>query len=340
MPVDLERSRKLVALLKESTSLTVVKEFLKTKPSLTFSAGSWEEMIDKRLMPALENSEISNDELETMVQESEEYGKQHIFLYSCDPNEAKKMIDRQTIISKVQNLNLGHLLQHSQLIEEPQGVELVDIRWESNQGQDYKLILKEVELKTYHRLTGTRENGDEFLKVYHIERERAVNVVSLSADGHLEVRLTSHKNSSRYDDDIFNIFTRLEAFLDRRLFSEFSLTKAKNHIWKNRQTLKSEIRYVDSKMRNSLGNLLSGAAGGKDLDLNDDNDVAGSLDALQLKDKNSYCDSTNIYFKPKRPLTSELHVLISGEANEFAIPANCSKLNYEHILERLRHFNK
>lgn len=338
MAVDLMRSRVLFKLLEASTSLGVVSDFLKTK-KLHYSAGSWQAMADLRLLPALENEQISNEDLEQLVQEAEEYGRQHVFLYTCSSVDAIKMVDRKTVATQLQHRKIEYLLTQSKLVEDPQGVEIVDVRWDTAK-VDYRLILKEVELKTHDKLIGTRTDGDRLYKEYQREKERAVNVVRLHIDGFLEIRIASHRNSSRYEDDIFRIFQRLSGLLDSTCFTELSITTAKDYIWSKRKELNDTVRYADSRIRNSAGNLLQGASGGRNGDLNADDGVSESLDKLRNDDVDAYCDSTNIYFKAGEDITAETHVMLSGEINEFALPANCTRADYEYVLGRLRFFNR
>lgn len=338
MLVDLERTNALIRLLEQATSLRVVSEFLKSR-DLHHSAGSWVQMRDSRLIPAVESGAISNQDLESLVAESEEYGRQHVFLYTCSPDDAAKLIDRAKVTEELERRGLEKLLQETKVVENPVGLEIVDVRWDTAD-VDYRLIIKEVELKTHHKLIGTKEDGDKFYKEYQVIRERAVNVVRLHIDGLLEVRIASHRNSSRYESDLFNLFDRLSGLLDPACFTELSITDAKNYIWSERKELKDSIRYVHSTIRNSAGNLLQGASGGKGADLNEDDAVSSSLDALQKTDHAAYCDSTNIYFKAGDGMSAETHVMLSGEINEFAIPANCTKADYEHVLGKIRHFNR
>jgi hypothetical protein len=52
------KSVKLIAkLLRQTSSLTIVSEFLKVK-GLTHSASSWDDMVDKRLVPAIKAKKI------------------------------------------------------------------------------------------------------------------------------------------------------------------------------------------------------------------------------------------------------------------------------------------
>lgn len=339
MPVDLERSNVLINLLEASTSLAVVSAFLKRR-GLHYSAGSWEAMRNLRLLKHLENEAISNFDLESLVQEVEEYGRQHVFLYSCDSLAARAMLDRVTVGRELEARGLERLIDSSTLVETPQGAEIVDVRWESDNGRDFALVIKEVELRTYVKYLRAEQRGTQLLKVYDRINERAVNIARLHITGALELRIASRRNTTRYEQDIYDFFSRIDGLIDSSAFTELSITAGKDYIWKNRKLLSEQIRSVDATMRNAEGNVLRGATGRMDSDLSDDDAVADSLDVLLDGDANAYCDAANIYFKPTEKMSAETHVILSGEPNEFALPAKCTKGDYEHVLEQIRFFNR
>ena len=83
-PVALPRASEAVNLicdlLRSATSLAVVTDFLKSK-NISSSAGSWDEMKEKRLLPALQQQKITVADLKRLLSEAEEFGHNHIFLY-------------------------------------------------------------------------------------------------------------------------------------------------------------------------------------------------------------------------------------------------------------------
>src|SRR5258708_4892986 len=76
----LEAIDSIFELLRPATSLVVVSDFLKSK-NLRFSATSWEEMKEKRIIPAIRQQKISLTDLKKLLSEVEEFGRSHIFLY-------------------------------------------------------------------------------------------------------------------------------------------------------------------------------------------------------------------------------------------------------------------
>lgn len=335
---ELAQTQKIVDLLRQTTSLPIVSEFLKAK-NLTYSAGSWDDMLAKRIVPAIESGSLSNADLIVLLRSAEEHGHQHVFLYSCVEAKAIELIDRARITPILQAQGLDHLLDSPEVLGEPVEPKIVDVRWESAL-VDLSLTIKQIELRTYTRYVGIEEHGERFHKVYEHVRQRAVNVAKLHRSGLLEIRIASLENSSKYEANILRFLKTIELMIPSIDFSELSLSIAKNRIWAERATLAPLIKYNNSTIRDLAGNVLRAATGSDDSDLGENHAVSESLDYLLANDKNAYCDGTNISFRKNADLSTESRVLLAGEVNEFALTANCNEEDYDYVLNKIRSFNK
>jgi hypothetical protein len=94
----LEKAALVMQLLPCVTSLSVVSEFLKSK-GVPHSAGSWEEMHEKRIVPSLHSKKITLPELIHLLGEAEEFGRCHVFLYSAKKNDVEKCMRQDHIHS-------------------------------------------------------------------------------------------------------------------------------------------------------------------------------------------------------------------------------------------------
>src|SRR5438552_153875 len=113
-----EKARLVTELLSRATSLGVVSEFLKAR-GLHHSAGSWDEMRDKRIIPAIGRQKLTIDDLTKLLSEVEEFGRNHTFLYQGKQGDIKKLFD-EDYISRVSR-RLGHpqVLNGSALVDLP-----------------------------------------------------------------------------------------------------------------------------------------------------------------------------------------------------------------------------
>lgn len=336
MAEEIIKTKVIFELLRQSTSLPVVSAFLKAK-GLTHSAGSWEEMFEKRISPAIAAFEISNDDLVALLRSVEECGRQHIFLFTCPSAKAVELINRGRITSILNSRGLSEILSQPKVLEKAEEAQLVDVRWESAT-IDLNLTIKEYELRKYTTFIGTQQYGNEIHKIYGLAEQRAVNVAKLHRDGLLEIRLTSLSNTTKYEDEIRRFWHNIGHLLPGSEFSELSLSTAKDRLWIERTSLQDLIRYSDSTIRDEAGNVLRAATGNDEADLNANSAVGQSLDYLLQTDKNSYCASANLWFKKTSELSADCHVLLNGESNEFALPANCSEEDYKYVLSQLRYF--
>jgi hypothetical protein len=111
----------------------------------------------------------------------------------------------------------------------------------------------------------------------------------------------------------------------------------------DRASLKNVLRYSDSTLRNALGTALSASTGDEQASLFNDPGASNSLDEF-LKHK-AYCDTSNVWWlkgggkQAKNEFdmlpSKDVHVLLKGAANEFAVTAKCSKQDYEYVLDQL-----
>jgi hypothetical protein len=250
-------------LLQENSTLGQCAQFLKHK-GLHYSAGSWDELFQKRVSKALEEQELTREDLIDLIRLSEEYGTQHVFLYTTEPRRAKQFVDKGRVESELDKMGLSRLLGRPRILDQPTSPTITDIRL------DESLVGKVVERRTYQRFVDQRLEGDYLVKRYRELTVRAVNLFKLSDDGLLEVRIYTHDNSSDYRNDITRTWNLLSFLFPPSDFKQVSISKAKTNLWKNRNSLRSVLRYSDSTLRNALGTALSASTGSEQQSLFDD----------------------------------------------------------------------
>ncbi len=238
---------------------------------------------------------------------------------------------------KLKELGLLTLLETPDALHQPNNPELSEIRVDV-EGSIKKVVFKIKETRlfeVYDRNADVREDG-VVLKKYNLVRKRSVTVLVLHSDGCLEVRIPLQ--TGNYKDEIRRAIGLITLFKGNN-FSPVSLNKAKVNIWNNRSSLSSTVRFSNSYLRNSDGFKISASTGSKVDDLASNK---GAVDGLQgfLSNNGDY-EGLNIWFKQQAPNpTEDIHVILNGEMNEFAIPANCDKADYLYVLAQLKQFNK
>lgn len=340
---DQARLSLAVSILQRNTSLHVVSNALKSA-GVHYSSGSWDFMRDTRLRNALENGDITFDFLDRLIRDTEEYGRQHIFLYRCPRLIAQSFFERSRVHRAAREIGVEALLSRPKLLEIPTKPTITDIRWDTSQsGNASNFVVKIVQEHKFKSLFDTAFDSYENLETirYKYFRERSLVVFNLHSDGILEIRASSHRalNYSNVVRDAWNIIGRL---LEKASFQEMSLSTAKERLWKERDSLVGKIRYSDSLFRDDLGTIITGATGSAEQDLFDDDAAKRSLD--NFVNSNGRCERLNIWFrkakKEEEPPSSDIHVLLTDKLNEIVITANCQKTDYYHVLGQLRAFNR
>jgi hypothetical protein len=327
----------LLGLLREYSTISQVQRFLAERKLPRTSSG-WEELVSERILPALDSGKITQADILSLFKESEEYGTQHIFLYRVT-EEATAKSEQLMAANRVRALLRARgnesIADKPRMIDKPAAPTPVDARW-----NDDDFVIKVVEKRIYERKTSQHQVGNRIIIEVDPIELRAVNLFRLQRNGLLELRVQSYTNVTQYDEAVRKMWDMLSYIFTPTSFEEIPLARVKTTLWRKRDELQQEIRYSDSIVRNDSGTTLRIATGDMDANLSDDNDAAKSLDSFMSS--RAYCDRTNVWFVHRDGAlpSRDIHTIIGGRVNEFAIPAACSKEDYEHVLGRLLHYNK
>lgn len=338
---DKELAKLLFGLLKNATSQHIVKDFLRDK-GIPVSAQNWDDLYERRIEPALAAKKIAVTDLRTLLQQVEEYGKQHTFLFSCDPARAAGLLSNTRITSIAAAEGCLDLLSNPIDLEMPDSPSIVDIRL--NQPDPDKppssLTIKVVESREIKSLSSEDRDpiSGDIIRRYTTTKKRAVNIVHLEHTGLLELRIASQDTQTKYHDLLRSLKAKVSKLLPLDGFTEISLSNAKTKILRERDKLADEIRYSNSTARNELGAVMQISSSSTDDSLSSDDGSMAALDSFLAED--GHVTGTNIYVKvPNSDPPRELRLLISGEINEFAVTVACSAREYEYVRGKVIAFN-
>ena len=131
-------------------------------------------------MPYLESGDITVDELVALLRSVEEYGRQHVFLYSCKKLKANELISKNRIEEILAKHGIEDLLKSPKIIDQPTIPTITDIRWESA-GNNVAFVIKIVEQRIYDKLVEETILADDiYIKKY---------------PGRIEIKLDKDENS-------------------------------------------------------------------------------------------------------------------------------------------------
>lgn len=334
-------AKTIYKLIRTATSQEIVRDFLRSK-SIPVSASNWDDLYAKRIEPALHDNRISVEDLRNLLRDVEECGKQHTFLYQCDPAYAEKIIDQTRLHAVLKDLDLFGLLSAPLDLELPEQPTIVDIREIPKNGYSSfpSILIKVVETRTKKIFLHDLVNKEEqtFSKVYSYEEKRAVNIVRLYSNGLLELRIASQDNSTKYHENVNRLFGIVSKIIPAAGFNEIPLSKAKKKLFNDRKDLVNDVRYSYSTAVNDFGYSINLSCASQDDNICED---GGSMAALEgFIDNDGQITGTNIYLKINNTdPQKEVHVLISGASNEFAVTASCSIDDYEYVRRKIFELN-
>lgn len=338
-----EKAETVFELIRNACTLQVAKAFLKEK-NLSHSAGTWLELFDKRILPALDVGTLTISHLNELLREVEEHGRQHIFLFKCAPDRAALMLSHQRMKAITREMQLEAVALAPLALHLPPQPQIVDLRQEScahDGNLSSTMVIKQVETRTIFEFAGQALDAATggVTKKYVPIKYRAVNLARLHPDGTLEVRLASHKNSNQYSVTLADFRSAISPWFLADEFDDLPLNSAKSAILDKRVELSSRIRHGGHTLRNDSGTTLTAKTSSPQDDVLNDGAAEKSLDSFL--DTDGWSESSQIYFKiGGQEEKHEVLVLLSGTSNEFAIPLNCTREDYEYVFEQIRTLNK
>lgn len=338
--INIDEVKTVFDLIRSATTRKVVRDFLEAK-KLKFSAANWDELYHSRILPAIKDGDLTLKDLHGLLRSTEGYGNQHVFLFRCDPARAKAMIATERIRVKLLELDMQHLSQGPLAVDIPDEPKIVDVHTGSKNGLQF-LLIKEIEKRTRNVLDGTVVDSQTggFAKHYKPEAYRVVNIARLFENGILELRIASRDSATKYAADVLRLRNAVADFVLIDEFFDYSIQKAKDYILEKHDELKDKIRYSDYTLTNRYGTQIKAIAAMATEDFTDDVDALESLNSF--KKSQTSCTSSNIFFlaTDDEKRAKDIHVLLSGETNEFALTAAATAEDYEYVFSEILQYNQ
>lgn len=326
----------VLELIKRQATLRTFSAFL--KESGLPSSGSWSDLLD-RASSAARNGQLTQAALVEFLGESEEYGRQHVFLYrALGQHEIPSQTKTQ---SWLDSKGWGAASKAPALVDLPKEPTLTHVRRDPLKG-GIALTCKVVETRIYDTLVGTNELGNgRFTREYQREQVRAVNVLRLHHNGVLEARVYSHINGSRdYQQEVDSLIDFFNGLIDRTKYTAVSLGKAKRNLYESRHDLEGVVSFSGARIRNPAGINVTVACG-RDQSVFADGPTDKGVHTM-VKSGHAHHDELNVWWlkQPKGRPTQDVHVLMGGQLNEFAVTQQATRADYEHVFAEVSSFNK
>lgn len=324
----------LFKVLRETCTNSQLKHLLQSRE--VASAGrNWDELIEQSVKPALKSKVLTEQSLLELIQESEEHGNQHVYLYTIAKDKAKDVVSRTRVEKSLKAMNASEVLAKPRLLDKPAKSTLAAVRWESSQSGD-ALVIKYVQEHKYREFISEKPEGEQFVIRYRLVAERMVDLIKVSESGMVEVRLT-RREGQRYEEILKHFWLNLEPLVSQDGMKETSLGITKDYLISNSSELSNLVRYSTSTLSNNGGYKARFAAGSRADDIVTDSGCRKSVD--QFLDEAGHCDELSVWFKPcegSNPLKEEIHVYLKGDLNEVVIPSKCTRAEFGYVVHQLR----
>ncbi len=335
----MKRSETLEELIKRYGTVRDFGDFLESRGF--GRANTWDKIFEDIVRPALKRNSLSEQALFAYLRDVEEYGKQHVFLFERRI-KGPVVPTAQHIRVWLRDHDAEDVLETPKVIDFPDAPEVVEVRRDDFDPGEV-LVIKIVETRTFDRLLKTTElrEGRFYSKEYEREVDRGVNIVRVHPTGLVEIRVFQRRGgSAHYHEELSTVLALLDGLIDATTLDPRSLVKAKKKLYDDRHALAGVVSFSGTAIRDSDG-VNHTSACKRQTNLFAFDKTEKSVAAL-TEDGEAYHDSLNVYWlkqEKKRP-KADVHVLMSGEPNEFAIPHQCSRGDYEHVLREILKYNK
>src|SRR5579864_6233442 len=132
--VDKPSLDRALAAIRRGSSLSAVSEFLRGK-GVSHSAGSWEQMFERRIQPALDSGKLSDNDIRMLLREAEDFGRQHVFLYeptSENTDDPVSLTKAERVKRFLRRRGWESLIDSVKVVGMPAGIEAVDIHFDGS----------------------------------------------------------------------------------------------------------------------------------------------------------------------------------------------------------------
>jgi hypothetical protein len=339
-PAESKQAKIVFGLIREASSLEVVREFLRDR-KVPITAPNWDELYIQRVLPALESKKLTIEDLSALLRQVEEYGKQHIFLFKCSSADAQKILGRARVESIAAELEVLERMTVPLHLEMPESPEIVDIRLDEapNGAGPVSLTVKICETRESSKLVEDSLDPatNRRTKTYQITKKRAISIAHLNRDGLLQVRIASRDTSTKYHEQLSAMIAKILKFVPINLFEPVSLSKAKETLYNKQEDFAGVIRYSTTTAMNDFGVSMNLAASNLSKNLSDDGGSSAAMKSFMAE--KGFVTGSNIWFIMPDDASRQIHVYLSGERNEFAITATCTPGEYSYVIEKILSLN-
>lgn len=330
----------LFEVLESQSTLDNVRSFLQKK-KLPHSASSWQSMIEKRIEPALKNGAINNNDIISIIRESEEHGNKHVRLFTFDNDyldELVKALDSKAVATWAADNDLP---QQGEYIFTAYPDEPVVSEVRVGDGEDSDSLIIKIARTEYRRKRGelTKFNGKE---MYISERIpfRAVDVLKLKTNGVLEVRLNPRREPPiSYAGFASSAISRLQGLVEIQRIAELSLSSAKDSFsdLKKKKKVTESFELYETQHKNDNGDRIQSTSQSDRGGILSSDRMTGVIEQFTVDDPGAYCEKVRVSYRFEED--KKINAILSEDTNEVIFTAKLSRDEFEEVLSSILDVN-
>lgn len=284
------------------------------------------EILYTKLAEGLDDDKLSMDELIDLLDKIEEFGNQHIYLYSCNPEYIKLLRNPDYVLSRLKDNKIDHLYNNKYGIIIPMASELSTIVH-----NERILKFKWIEKRIWKYPLEEKIEDDKFLEIHQINVSRGVTTFRVDlVSGATELMIQRLSRGTNYGKIKDEYLTKLNNIIQIYSFSPVNIRRATKQIERSNEAEKRQMN-----LETISGGRISFKSKDKDTDYAEDPHLSDARHALG---DDVSCNLGNFYWKPNHILERAIHTHIYSDDNRVAIFGQCLDKEVNYVLSRVRHF--
>lgn len=304
------------------------------------SAENKADLIDRNLVSAVDGGAIPLKDVQDLVRNGEENGRQHIYYYKV-PKKLAATLTIEHVGTVLWGTHWKTAKTFPQFELKENDFVYADFRQWNPEKKPLDWALKIYGHELHDRFTGKVEvRGDHFYKEFVREDLRAVLLVRFNSPDLLEVRIQSDSSRRRMEMWESNVWAMLSKAVAKIQLSPWDLTKICAMLVESVEKHSSMYQLRDTRLLGTQGQRISFES----------HAPTGNLfAAIEMKDAvdnlisaNSSCTDLAVIWSGSdgRPLEHDLSVLLGGKTgNQMIVSSACDAKDLDYVTQQLRFFS-
>ncbi|SEN37574.1 hypothetical protein SAMN05216227_101282 [Pseudorhodobacter antarcticus] len=330
----------LLQILETQVTLDIVRALLRDK-GLSFSASSWAEMKETRLMPALVNGQLLKADLVELIRQAEEHGRKHVRLFQYDPDKLAELTSAfdMTNVESWASAKSFPLSGEYVFAAFPDRPTVTEVR--VGDGSDKNCFVLKVAKTDQRRKAAVLQdwNGGQAY-IAEVVLYRAVDVVKVHANGMVEVRLDPRSERPiSYSGSARAALGYLNGLVATDPMVEMSLANAKAALsaLQTGDEATKHFQLNQASLRNTFGDKILSSSQIENGGMVASSVMTGVLGLFNGGAYDPYCEHVRVSYNYSGG--KQINAILSDDINEIIFTASLSRHEYDDAMGSILKLN-